>query len=63
MFNSPVLVGLIWTTRNLQEKCKRLYLNSNFTDKVNILKEPSDHDEIPLCKILYFVRGMGLLVE
>jgi len=25
--------------------------------------EPSDYDEIPLCKILYFVRGMGLLAE
>jgi hypothetical protein len=24
--------------------------------------EPSD-DEIPLCKILYFARGTGLLVE
>jgi hypothetical protein len=25
--------------------------------------EPSDYDEILLCKILYFVRGTGLLVE
>jgi hypothetical protein len=25
--------------------------------------EPSDYDEILLCKTLYFVRGMGLLVE
>jgi len=25
--------------------------------------EPSDRDTIPLCKILYFVRGMGLLAE
>jgi hypothetical protein len=25
--------------------------------------EPSNYDEIPLCKILYFVRGMGLLAE
>jgi hypothetical protein len=24
---------------------------------------PSNCDEIPLCKILYFVRGTGLLVE
>jgi len=24
-------------------------------------KNPSDYDEIPLCKILYFVRGTGLL--
>jgi hypothetical protein len=23
----------------------------------------SDYDSFPLCKILYFVRGMGLLVE
>jgi hypothetical protein len=25
--------------------------------------EQSDFEEIPLCKILYFVRGMGLLAE
>jgi hypothetical protein len=25
--------------------------------------EPSDYDKIPLCKILYFVRGKGLLAE
>jgi hypothetical protein len=25
--------------------------------------EISDYNEIPLCKILYFVRGMGLLAE
>jgi hypothetical protein len=25
--------------------------------------EPSDYDEIPLCKVLYFVRSMGLLAE
>jgi hypothetical protein len=25
--------------------------------------EPSDYDEIPLCKIMYFVRGAGLLAE
>jgi hypothetical protein len=24
---------------------------------------PSDCDEIPLCKLLHFVSGMGLLVE
>jgi hypothetical protein len=29
----------------------------------NISMEPSDSDEIPLCKILYFVRGMGKLAE
>jgi hypothetical protein len=23
--------------------------------------EPNDYEEIPLCKILYFVKGMGLL--
>jgi hypothetical protein len=23
--------------------------------------EPSNYDKIPLCKILYFVRGMGLM--
>jgi hypothetical protein len=27
------------------------------------LTEPSDFDEIPLCKILYFIRGTGLLAE
>jgi hypothetical protein len=25
--------------------------------------EPSDYDEIPLRKILYYVRGTGLLAE
>jgi hypothetical protein len=25
--------------------------------------EPSHYDEIPLCKILYLVRGIGLLTE
>jgi hypothetical protein len=25
--------------------------------------EPNNYDEIPLCKILYFVRGMGLLAD
>jgi hypothetical protein len=29
----------------------------------NMFMEPSDYYEIPLCKILYFVRGMGLLAE
>jgi hypothetical protein len=29
----------------------------------NIFMEPSDYDEIPLCKIMYFVRGTGLLAE
>lgn len=27
------------------------------------LIEPSMYNEIPLCKILYFARGMGLLAE
>jgi hypothetical protein len=25
--------------------------------------EPNDYEEIPLCKILYFVKGMVLLAE
>jgi hypothetical protein len=25
--------------------------------------EPSDYDEILLCKVLYFVKDMGLLAE
>jgi hypothetical protein len=29
----------------------------------NVFMEPSYYDEIPLCKVLYFVRGMGLLAE
>jgi hypothetical protein len=29
----------------------------------NIFMEPSNYDEILLCKILYFVRGTGLLAE
>jgi hypothetical protein len=56
------LVGLIWTTRTLQERNgESLTLNSDFVTEVNIFMEPSDCDEISLCKILYFVRGMGLL--
>jgi len=25
--------------------------------------EPSDYDEVPSCKLLYYVRGTGLLAE
>jgi hypothetical protein len=32
------------------------YLGSNFMER-------GDYNEIPLCKILYFVNGMGLLAE
>jgi hypothetical protein len=38
-------------------------MNSDFIIKVNIFMEPSDYDEIPLHKILYFVRDMGQLAE
>jgi hypothetical protein len=31
--------------------------------QVNIYMEPSDCDEIPLCKIRYFVIGTALLAE
>jgi hypothetical protein len=36
-----------------------LQLNSDFVAYVNIFMEPSDYDDIPLCKELYCVRGMG----
>jgi hypothetical protein len=31
--------------------------------KYCIFMEARDYDEIPLCKMLYFVRGAGLLAE
>jgi hypothetical protein len=34
-----------------------LQLHSDFVTFVNIFMESSDHEEIPLCKILYFVTG------
>jgi hypothetical protein len=52
-FNSPALVGIIWTTRKLREKCKCFLLLGK------IFMGPGDHDEIPSCKIMYSVRGMG----
>jgi hypothetical protein len=33
------------------KKQRRLLLNSNFVAYVNIFMEPSDYDDIPLCKI------------
>jgi hypothetical protein len=45
------------------KKQQSLWLNSNFITYINIFMEPSNYDEIPLRKILYFVRGMGLLAE
>jgi hypothetical protein len=49
-------------------KNKFLYLNIYIVQTRYYLSfvhfmEPSDYDEISLCKILYFVRGIGLLVE
>jgi hypothetical protein len=35
----------------------------NFIAKINMFMEPNDYDEIPLCKILYFVRGTGPLAD
>jgi hypothetical protein len=37
--------------------------NSYFVAWENIFIDPSDYNEIPLCKMLYFVGGTGLLAE
>jgi hypothetical protein len=57
--------GVTWQLRqpHTSFECVLLYLNSDFVTYENISVEPSDYDEIPLCKILYFVRGTGLLAE
>jgi hypothetical protein len=34
-----------------------------FVAEVDLFTEPSDYDGIPLCKILYLVRGTGLQAE
>jgi hypothetical protein len=39
------------------------FSNSDFVAYVNSFMEPSDYDDVPLCKILYFVRDMGLYVK
>jgi hypothetical protein len=40
-----------------------LLMSSDFVAYLDIFMESSAHNEIPFCKILYFVRGMGLLAE
>jgi hypothetical protein len=62
-FNSPVLVGLIWTTRNRQEKLAKALSQFKFRHFGKHFMEPRDYDETPLCKIPYFARGKGLLAE
>jgi hypothetical protein len=46
-----------------EKQWRTLQLNLSFVAWVNIFMGPSDHDEIPLCKMLYFGRGTGLLAE
>jgi hypothetical protein len=45
------------------KKCRRLLLNSNFADYVNIFMDQRDYDAIPLFKMLYFFRDTELLAE
>jgi hypothetical protein len=61
--NAPILVGLIWNSRNVQRKMTKALAEFRFFAYLNIFMEPSNYDEIPLYKILYFVRGMGLMAE
>jgi hypothetical protein len=63
LFNSLVLVGLLWTTINLQEKMTKALAEFKFRRLGKHFMEPSDYDKMPLCMILYFVRGIGLLAE
>jgi hypothetical protein len=56
-------VGLIWITRNLMEKIAKALVEFKFHCLDNIFMEPSECDEILLCKVLYFVRGMAVLAE
>jgi hypothetical protein len=39
------------------EKMAKALAELKFRRLGNIFMEPSDYDEIPLCKVLYFVRG------
>jgi hypothetical protein len=45
------------------KKMVKALAESKFCCLDNICMELSDYDEITLCKVLYFVRGTGLLVE
>jgi hypothetical protein len=40
-----------------------IYCETAFCSLRKQFMESSDYDEIPLCKILYFVTGTGLLAE
>jgi hypothetical protein len=67
LFSSPVLVGQIWTTKNLMKKISKALGEFRFRrfDKHFFWGGggASDYDEITLCKILYFVISRGLLAE
>jgi hypothetical protein len=63
LFNYPVLVGLIWTTRNVQEEMAKALAEFKFRHLGKHFYGTKRLCEIPLCKILYFVRCTGLLAE
>jgi hypothetical protein len=63
LFNSLVLVRLIWTTRNAHGRMVKALAEFKFRRLGEHFCERSDYEEILLCKILYFIRGAGLLAE
>jgi hypothetical protein len=54
LFNYPVLVGLIWTIRNLQEKIAKALAEFKFCHSGNIFMEPRNYDEtyVRYCTLL-----------
>jgi hypothetical protein len=58
--NSPVLVALILTTRNLQGNICEGFSSIQISSlRFTIIMEPCDHDETPLWKTLYFATDTG----
>jgi hypothetical protein len=59
-----MLAGAIWRQKqpHIASDCVAL-AGLRFRRLGKYLMEPRDYDEIPLCKIMYFVRGTGLLAE
>jgi hypothetical protein len=60
-----VIPWFLWTNMDKKSTEKEMVkaLASNLVTHANIIMEPSDYDENPLCKILHLVRCMRLLAE
>jgi hypothetical protein len=52
LFNSPVLAGLIWTTKNYRNKMAKALAEFKVHHSGEYFIEPSNYDKIPLVKIL-----------